>query len=266
MCEANVYINREGREEILMEKVDRIIPGEDNNIFLESIFGERKIVQARIREMELVHHRVVLEEVKQEIITPDKEIWLEPETDHGHFHEGEEVRLKVFQGYNMRAEGKPACPELKAFAVVDGEARQIDIAEKEDCGEINLGSEVDGLVQVYVRESGKIDNYAKIVVEVGHHHHRGLQAIGLPLEIIPCDYSHARMGESYEVQVLKEGKPLPGVLVRATFAGTHNRDYPHKLNTNDEGKVKIFLTARGNYLFSVNDGEIRSTYTLMKSF
>ncbi|WP_346762892.1 CooT family nickel-binding protein [Syntrophomonas wolfei] len=35
MCEANVYINREGREEILMEKVDRIIPGEDNNIFLE---------------------------------------------------------------------------------------------------------------------------------------------------------------------------------------------------------------------------------------
>jgi predicted RNA-binding protein len=41
MCEANVYIDRGAGEELLMEKVDRIIPGEENNIFMESIFGER---------------------------------------------------------------------------------------------------------------------------------------------------------------------------------------------------------------------------------
>ena len=28
MCEANVYLLKEGREELFMEKVDRIIPGE----------------------------------------------------------------------------------------------------------------------------------------------------------------------------------------------------------------------------------------------
>jgi len=65
MCEANVYIDRGAGEELLMEKVDRIIPGEENNIFMESIFGERRVVKARIREMELVHHRIILEEVKE---------------------------------------------------------------------------------------------------------------------------------------------------------------------------------------------------------
>ena len=63
MCEASVYMVRQGQEELLMEKVDRIIPGEDGSIFMESIFGERKVVQGRIRELELVHHRVVLEEI-----------------------------------------------------------------------------------------------------------------------------------------------------------------------------------------------------------
>ena len=39
MCEANVYVVRNGQEELLMEKVDRIIPGEEDTIFMESIFG-----------------------------------------------------------------------------------------------------------------------------------------------------------------------------------------------------------------------------------
>ena len=47
MCEANVYIDRGAGEELLMEKVDRIIPGR-NNIFMESIFGERRVIKARI--------------------------------------------------------------------------------------------------------------------------------------------------------------------------------------------------------------------------
>ena len=97
MCEANVYIDRGAGEELLMEKVDRIIPGEENNIFMESIFGERRVVKARIREMELVHHRIILEEVKEATGVRELEIWLEPDTDHGHFHEGEEVSLKLLK-------------------------------------------------------------------------------------------------------------------------------------------------------------------------
>ena len=63
MCESNVYLDRAGHKELLMESVDRIIPAEDGNIFMESIFGERKVVRARIKEMELVHHRIILEEI-----------------------------------------------------------------------------------------------------------------------------------------------------------------------------------------------------------
>ncbi|MDD3269153.1 MAG: DUF4198 domain-containing protein [Syntrophomonadaceae bacterium] len=153
-----------------------------------------------------------------------------------------------------------------AYTVSEGVAKELDIHDHHGTAEINLGPELDGLIQVYVHEQGEQERYAKTVIEVGHHHHHGLTSIGLPLEITPCDYSHARMGESYEIQVLKEGNPLPNAEVRATYSSTNSRDYPHRLTTNEEGRAKIFLTARGNYLFSVQDGSIISTFTLMKSF
>ena len=96
MCEANVYIDQAGQEELFMEKVDRIVPGENHSIFMENVFGERRIVKARIKEMQLVHHRIILEEIREEIVKGHQELWLEPDTDHGHFHPGEEVRLKLY--------------------------------------------------------------------------------------------------------------------------------------------------------------------------
>ncbi len=62
MCEANVYIiDRQGKEKLLLESVDKLIPEEDG-IVLENIFSQRKTVKARIKEMALVEHRIVLEE------------------------------------------------------------------------------------------------------------------------------------------------------------------------------------------------------------
>ncbi len=62
MCEANVFfIDREGKEKLLLESVDKIIPGKDG-ILLENIFSQRKTVKAKIKEMTLVEHRIVLEE------------------------------------------------------------------------------------------------------------------------------------------------------------------------------------------------------------
>ncbi|MGI5922279.1 MAG: CooT family nickel-binding protein [Syntrophomonadaceae bacterium] len=266
MCEANVFIYRGGREEMLMEKVDRVIPGEDDTILLESIFGERKIVKGRIREMELVHHRIILDEIREPVLNQESEIWLEPNTSHGHFHEGEEVILKLYKGYNMHPADKMEFSNPHAFVVSDGVTREVDIKDHHGAMTVNLGHENDGLVQVYVQEHGPVRLLAKIVMEVGHHHHHGLEPVGLPLEIIPCDFSHAHMGENYEVQVLKEGKPLSGVEVRVTYTSTKNRDYPHRLTTNEEGKARIFLTAKGNYLFSVSSDNTVSTFTLVKSF
>lgn len=62
MCEANVYlVDKEGRERLLLESVDKIIPIEEE-IFLENIFSQRKTIRARIKEMELVEHKIILEE------------------------------------------------------------------------------------------------------------------------------------------------------------------------------------------------------------
>jgi uncharacterized GH25 family protein len=267
MCESNVYIDRGGQEELLMESVDRIIPAEDGSIFLESIFGERKVIKARIREMELVHHRIILEEV-QNLVADERshEIWLEPATDHGHFHAGEEVNLELHKGYNMKATADPSYNSIQAFVANEGAVNEVPIHNHHGAWEINLGKEADGLLQIYVKESGARELYAKVIMEIGHHHHHGLRSLGLPLEITATDYSHARMGESFEIQVLQNDQPLAGAEVKVTYASTRNSDYPHHLKTNEEGKAKIFLTAKGNYLFSVSKGNITSTFTLVKSF
>ncbi|MEW6621757.1 MAG: CooT family nickel-binding protein [Bacillota bacterium] len=61
MCEANAYVVREQREELYFENVDKLIPhGEE--IILEDIFGKRKIIKARIKELALVDHKIILEE------------------------------------------------------------------------------------------------------------------------------------------------------------------------------------------------------------
>ena len=62
MCEANVYIRNQGEEDyqLLLEAVDKVIPCEEG-IKLESIFGERKLVRARINELRLVDHEICLE-------------------------------------------------------------------------------------------------------------------------------------------------------------------------------------------------------------
>lgn len=63
MCESNVYLCDEERGEVLlMERVDKIIP-QENELFMENIFGERKTLKARIKEMTLVDHRIVLEKI-----------------------------------------------------------------------------------------------------------------------------------------------------------------------------------------------------------
>lgn len=60
MCEAHAYIRKDGKDELLLESVDKVIPI-DGELHLENIFGQRKIVKGRIIEMALVEHKIVLE-------------------------------------------------------------------------------------------------------------------------------------------------------------------------------------------------------------
>ena len=60
MCEANAYLVEDGKEELLLEMVDKVVPQEDG-LMLEDIFGRRKLVKAKIIELALVDHRIVLQ-------------------------------------------------------------------------------------------------------------------------------------------------------------------------------------------------------------
>jgi predicted RNA-binding protein len=61
MCEANAYLIKNGTEELIMESVDILKP-EQNRVYIQDIFGQQQWVHGRIKEMNLVEHRIVLVE------------------------------------------------------------------------------------------------------------------------------------------------------------------------------------------------------------
>ncbi|OFW59314.1 MAG: hypothetical protein A2V52_06690 [Actinobacteria bacterium RBG_19FT_COMBO_54_7] len=61
MCEAVVFLNRGGELERIMDDVVELKP-EGDKLLLVDVFGEQKLVSARISEVELMDHRVVLSE------------------------------------------------------------------------------------------------------------------------------------------------------------------------------------------------------------
>jgi len=61
MCEANAYLIRNGKEELILEAVDIVEPAEGGKIRMASIFGEQKVIAARLKSMSLVNHKIILE-------------------------------------------------------------------------------------------------------------------------------------------------------------------------------------------------------------
>lgn len=61
MCEARVFIEKEGKVEKLMDNVVTIKP-ESGRLLLVDLFGEQRFVDARIKELRLLEHEVVLEQ------------------------------------------------------------------------------------------------------------------------------------------------------------------------------------------------------------
>lgn len=60
MCEANAFIIKDGQEELLLESVD-VLEQENGNIRLVNIFGEQKVLPARVKKLSLVDHKIILE-------------------------------------------------------------------------------------------------------------------------------------------------------------------------------------------------------------
>ncbi|NTV43628.1 MAG: CooT family nickel-binding protein [Syntrophobacteraceae bacterium] len=59
MCEANAYLMKEDREELIMESVDIVRP-EGESIYIRDIYGDQRWIKGRIKEMNLVQHRILL--------------------------------------------------------------------------------------------------------------------------------------------------------------------------------------------------------------
>jgi len=61
MCEANAYLLKEGKEELILEAVDILEQADDGKVRLANIFGEQKVLDAKLKRMSLVNHKIVLE-------------------------------------------------------------------------------------------------------------------------------------------------------------------------------------------------------------
>ena len=60
MCEANAYLIDGEDQTLVMESVDTALPEGPDAIRLTSIFGEQKILKARIHALSLVDHKILL--------------------------------------------------------------------------------------------------------------------------------------------------------------------------------------------------------------
>jgi predicted RNA-binding protein len=63
MCEANAYFIEDDKEQLIMQSVDVVLPGDDNTWRLVNIYGDQKEIRGRIRKMRLVEHKILFEAV-----------------------------------------------------------------------------------------------------------------------------------------------------------------------------------------------------------
>ena len=63
MCLSKAYINKDGKRELLMEEVATLEIG-DEKILLKTLFGEKKEIAARIRQIDFVANSIVLGDLK----------------------------------------------------------------------------------------------------------------------------------------------------------------------------------------------------------
>lgn len=59
MCEINVYIEKDGKEELYLENVDILRP-QQGKLYMKNLFGEQKFFEGTIKEISLNKHKIIL--------------------------------------------------------------------------------------------------------------------------------------------------------------------------------------------------------------
>ena len=62
MCEASAFLIKEGKEELVLESVDTL-ENLESEVKMVNIFGEQKILKAKIKTLSLVDHKIILEPI-----------------------------------------------------------------------------------------------------------------------------------------------------------------------------------------------------------
>ena len=60
MCESNLYLIRNGKEEMIVEGVDKVIV-RNGEIDVEDAMGNKKLIKGSIKEMSLLDHKILVE-------------------------------------------------------------------------------------------------------------------------------------------------------------------------------------------------------------
>ena len=63
MCLSKVYVEREGKRELLMEEIASVEIG-DGKLVFKTLFGEQKEIEANIRQIDFLSHSLVLESLR----------------------------------------------------------------------------------------------------------------------------------------------------------------------------------------------------------
>ena len=62
MCQSSAYMVKDGGNELLMEDVD-LLEARGDKIKLVNIFGEEIEIKAKIKNLSLIDHKIILESV-----------------------------------------------------------------------------------------------------------------------------------------------------------------------------------------------------------
>ncbi len=62
MCESNVYMKSDGKEELVMENVAVITPENYNKFILKGLFGDTMEITGDIDTINLISHKIVFKQ------------------------------------------------------------------------------------------------------------------------------------------------------------------------------------------------------------
>ena len=62
MCQSSVYMEKEGEEQEILKDAILVEPV-DNGVKIQAMFEAPKLVKARIKRIDLLKHKVILEEI-----------------------------------------------------------------------------------------------------------------------------------------------------------------------------------------------------------